>query len=227
MIVKTSRTSVSRSSSDLARSISISWCHQLLPAIPAHLTSHQHIKNSRSSMSTAIRPLKNGPLIVDLLHKTANTRKVQLSWCSPRGGLNGYRQVVSAAAAAAPWGNYTQGPHLSRMLWTASITFNTNTALLNTNKKSNIHHFVLSQLFNCQHFLQKWIWLFRPISRTRIWLYVSSAQPRCWMWWCSMAAQLGLGFEVCLKTLFTKLMFRSQTTEKTNKIKVHNVHLFY
>ena len=94
-------------------------------------------------------------------------------------------------------------------------------------KKSNIHHFVLSQLFNCQHFLQKWIWLFRPISRTRIWLYVSSAQPRCWMWWCSMAAQLGLGFEVCLKTLFTKLMFRSQTTEKTNKIKVHNVHLFY
>ena len=53
------------------------------------------------------------------------------------------------------WGNYTQGPHLSRMLWTASITFNTNTALLNTNKKSNIHHFVLSQLFNCQHFLQR------------------------------------------------------------------------
>ena len=47
------------------------------------------------------------------------------------------------------------------------------------------------------------------------------------VWWCSMAAQLGLGFEVCLKTLFTKLMFRSQTTEKTNKIKVHNVHLFY
>ena len=50
------------------------------------------------------------------------------------------------------WGNYTQGPHLSRMLWTASITFNTNTALLNTNKRNNIHHFVLSQLFNCQHF---------------------------------------------------------------------------
>ena len=104
------------------------------------LTSHHHIKNLRSS--TAIRPL-----IVDLLHEPANTRKVQLwmfslwrvEWLS-----SGY---VSGCAAAAPWGNYTQGSHLSRMLWTASITFNTNILFLNINKIIIFTFSFLSQLF--------------------------------------------------------------------------------